>query len=113
MEAGTPQPIFRRKIENFKMILLGNTNVGKTCIFDRVTRNEFNEHSLPSLSHSFAQRVVKVSKLLDERGQSMQGLEEMKLGETSKALKKRVKAEHTLTLSLNDNSPRERFSEDF
>ena len=44
----------KRQIENFKVLLLGNLNVGKTCIFDRVTRNEYNEYALPTLSHTFA-----------------------------------------------------------
>ena len=68
----------KRQIENFKVILLGNMNVGKTCIFDRITRNDFNEYALPTLSHTFAQKVVKVTKMLDEKGKSMQGLDEMK-----------------------------------
>jgi len=34
----------KRGVENFKVILLGNTFVGKTCIFERITRGEYNEN---------------------------------------------------------------------
>ena len=74
----------KRKIENFKVILLGATNVGKTCIFDRVTKNYFNEAVISSLSHSFAAKTMRVTKLLDERGQSIPNIEEMKKCEKEK-----------------------------
>ena len=47
-------------IENLKVILLGNTNVGKTCIFDRITRGEFNENVNASLAATFAAKKVTV-----------------------------------------------------
>lgn len=50
-------------VENFKVILLGNTNVGKTCIFDRITRDEFNPNATASLAATFAAKKITVSNI--------------------------------------------------
>lgn len=84
------------------MILLGDTNVGKTCIFDRITRNQFNDTTLPTMQNAFAQKVVSVQKFLDSKGQSMQNIEEMK----SQSLKNRrpSRGENTFALTVSDSS---------
>ena len=43
------------------MILLGDANVGKTCIFDRITKGTYNENVLVSMQAIFAAKKVTVS----------------------------------------------------
>lgn len=68
----------KRGIENFKVILLGNTFVGKTCIFERITRGDYNDGVQATMVHTFASKLVNVSKVLDSKGNSMDFRESMK-----------------------------------
>ena len=49
-------------MQSFKIILLGDTNVGKTCISDQLIQNEFNENAQPSITNSFASRITTVKR---------------------------------------------------
>ena len=60
------------------MILLGNTFVGKTCIFERITRGGYSEGVQATMVHTFASKLVSVSKVLDSKGNSMNFRDSMK-----------------------------------
>ena len=48
---------------NIKIILLGETSVGKTAIINRYINNEFNEESRSTFGASFATKAVKIDKI--------------------------------------------------
>lgn len=99
MEAVSPKVVkHKRGIEKFKVILLGDVNVGKTCIFDRITRNKFNDSTLPTMQNSFAQKVLSVHKFLDSKGQSMQNIEEMK---SNRPKNRPSKGENTFSITIS------------
>ena len=50
-----------KKIENLKVILLGDSNVGKTSIFERITKGGYNELVSPSMQATFAAKRVTVT----------------------------------------------------
>ena len=50
----------KKILENLKVILLGNTNVGKTCVFERIIHGEFNENVNASLAATFAAKKLTV-----------------------------------------------------
>lgn len=54
------------------MILLGNTYVGKTCIFDRITRGNYNDNCQATMAHTFASKLITVKKMLNARGESQE-----------------------------------------
>ena len=62
----------KRGVEAFKVILLGFSNVGKTCIFDRITHGNFNGSTNPTIGPQFASKLLNVNKMLDSQGRSMQ-----------------------------------------
>mmetsp|Transcript_23580 Transcript_23580/g.41796 ORF Transcript_23580/g.41796 Transcript_23580/m.41796 type:complete len:201 (+) Transcript_23580:1109-1711(+) len=45
---------------NFKLVLLGDSNVGKTSLLLKYVRNEFSEHQQCTLQANFLQKTVKV-----------------------------------------------------
>jgi Ras-related protein Rab-7A len=52
------------QIKDIKIILLGDTGVGKTTIINRYINNEFTEENLVTLGSSFATKEVKKIKLI-------------------------------------------------
>ena len=51
------------QIKDIKIILLGDTGVGKTTIINRYINNEFTEENLVTLGSSFATKEVKKNKI--------------------------------------------------
>ena len=64
-----------KNIEEFKIITLGNTGVGKTSIIQRFVSDEFNPDQISTFGTSFTFRVLKISNknikltLIDTGGQ--------------------------------------------
>eukprot|EP01084_Bolivina_argentea_P218202 370334_1 len=50
-----------------KVVLLGDTSVGKTCIVVRMTRNEFSQHSESTIGAAFRIHSYQVTKDLTVR----------------------------------------------
>ena len=46
----------------YKVILVGETNVGKTCIMTRFIKGIFKENLGASLSASYAEKIIKLDK---------------------------------------------------
>ena len=44
----------------FKMCLVGESGVGKTCIINRFVKNEFDIDEIPTISASYVQKNVKL-----------------------------------------------------
>lgn len=44
----------------FKVVLIGDSEVGKSCILSRYTRNEFTLNSKPTIGVEFATRSIQV-----------------------------------------------------
>ena len=49
-------------MQSFKIILLGDSNVGKTCLSDRLIQHEFNGNARPSITNSFASCMTTVKR---------------------------------------------------
>ena len=43
----------------FKVCLVGQSGVGKTCIIERFVNNEFREDEPPSISASYSEKLIK------------------------------------------------------
>ena len=48
------------KIKIFKVCLVGETGVGKTCIINRFVKNEFNIDEIPTAAAAYAQKNVQL-----------------------------------------------------
>ena len=48
------------KVENIKIVLIGDAGVGKTCIISRYKENEFNEYMPPTSGASYCQKTIKI-----------------------------------------------------
>ena len=46
--------------ENIKVVLLGDSGVGKTCIINRYTEDKFDESSTPTQGVSYSQRILDI-----------------------------------------------------
>jgi len=44
----------------FKVVLLGDTSVGKTCIFTRLTKDIFSPNSEPTVGAHFSSKLVSI-----------------------------------------------------
>lgn len=44
---------------NFKVLIIGNYNIGKTSILTRYTKDEFSEQTAPTLGISFTKKEVE------------------------------------------------------
>ena len=44
--------------ELFKIILIGNQNVGKTCLMQRFTKNATTDNSIPTVGVEFATKTI-------------------------------------------------------
>ena len=53
----------------YKVILVGESDVGKTCIRHRFVKGVYKENSSPSLTASYAEKIIKLEKY---RGKEMQ-----------------------------------------
>ena len=67
---------FKINLEHYsKVVLVGDTKVGKTCILDRITSNIFNESTCPTIGTSFktisfsTQRGPVLLQIWDTAGQ--------------------------------------------
>lgn len=45
----------------YKIVLTGDSGVGKSCLLSRFTRNEFDEESRSTIGVEFATRSIKVA----------------------------------------------------
>ena len=50
------------EMKTYKVILVGESDVGKTCIMHRFIKDIFNEYSTPSLTASYAEKIIKLNK---------------------------------------------------
>ena len=50
------------EMPTYKVILVGESNVGKTSIMYRFTKGDFKENSSPSLTASYAEKTIKLEK---------------------------------------------------
>ena len=50
-------------VREIKIIILGNSGVGKTCIINRYINNQFNPNSETTLGSSFSTKVIKKDKI--------------------------------------------------
>ena len=50
------------EMNTYKVILVGESDVGKTCIMYRFTKDVFKENSSPSLTASYAEKIIKLKK---------------------------------------------------
>ena len=53
----------------YKVILVGESNVGKTCIMHRFIKGTFKDNSTPSLSASYAEKNIQLKKYKDKEMQ--------------------------------------------
>ena len=47
------------EIQSCKVVLIGESGVGKTCITNRFIKEVFNANEIPTSSASFAQKILK------------------------------------------------------
>ena len=45
------------------MLIIGDTNVGKTSIMTRLVRNEFDEYTMPTLGTGFKMKDIKFNSI--------------------------------------------------
>ena len=50
-------------MENVKVVLLGEPGVGKTCIINRFSYDEFNERTVSSISAQFITKTIEFKDL--------------------------------------------------
>ena len=50
-------------MKNFKVVLVGNTQVGKTCIVDKLLSNNITENSIPTIGATFG-TYISQNKLI-------------------------------------------------
>ena len=50
------------EMKTYKVILVGETNVGKTCIMTRFIKGIFKENSTSSLTAIYAEKIIKLDK---------------------------------------------------
>lgn len=50
--------VLKPKAVTFKVILLGNSGVGKTCIINRYVKNIFNAHTKSTIGVDFANKNI-------------------------------------------------------
>ena len=48
--------------KTFKVCLVGESGVGKTCIIERFVNNEFREDEPPSISASYSEKLIKLDE---------------------------------------------------
>ena len=54
------------KIKIYKVCLIGQSGVGKTCIINRFVNDEFREDEPPSISASYSEKFIKFDEDEDE-----------------------------------------------
>ena len=48
---------------NFKLILLGESSVGKTSIIKRLTTNEFSDISISTVGYIFTEKILEINDI--------------------------------------------------
>jgi len=51
----------RTHVNNYKMVFLGDTSVGKSCISSRYIRNEFYEFQEPTIGAAFLSKTININ----------------------------------------------------
>ena len=51
------------ELEKCKVVLVGNSGVGKTCIINNIINKEFNADEVPTLSANFINLKLKINEL--------------------------------------------------
>ena len=49
-------------IKTYKVILVGESGVGKICIMSRFVKNEFKNNTSPTLSASYAEKSIELKQ---------------------------------------------------
>lgn len=48
-------------MNDLKIVLIGNANVGKTCVVKKATIGTFSDDTVPTLGASYASKIVKIN----------------------------------------------------